>query len=152
MEDKYKEQPKIAVNGTEHTVRTTENKFLHREILSTTLKFQRPPTKDVSPNKHTMRGKSKKCVSALEEAQKIEEGTISAAEPRVRKVKSDKEDSDFECYSKSDGKPLHGDIDKEATEAVPALTLLPNRPEGEEININVEIMGGNGNISVRRSD
>ena len=82
----------------------------------------------------------------------MEEGTISASEPKVRKVESDKEDSDFECYNKSDGKPVHVDIDKEATEAEPALTLLPNRPQDEELNNNVEIMGGNGNISVRRSN
>ena len=28
----------------------------------------------------------------------------------------DEEDSDFECYDKSDGKPVHADIDKEVTE------------------------------------
>ena len=37
------------------------------------------------------------------------------------KIESDKNDSDFECYNKSDGKPLHVDIDKEGTEGGPAL-------------------------------
>ena len=78
-----------------------------------------------------------------------EEGTISASKPKVRKVESDDYDSDFECYNKSDGKPVHADINKAVTEGGPALVLLPNKSE-EEIKNNGETMGGNGNFSVRR--
>ena len=91
-------------------------------------------------------------MSASEKAKKTEEeGTISASKPKVRKVKSDEYDSDFECYSKSDGKSVHVDIDKEVTKGGPALALLSNKSE-EEINNTGETMGGNSNISVRRSN
>ena len=41
MDSKYEQQPKIAIDGTEHTVLTTENENLHRRLLSTPLNFQR---------------------------------------------------------------------------------------------------------------
>ena len=56
MEDKYKEQVKISTDGTKHTVRTADHKTLHRKVLSTPIKFQRPPEKDMSPTKHQLRG------------------------------------------------------------------------------------------------
>ena len=68
-----KKQPKIAVDCTEHMVRTTDNKILHRKLISTPPKFQRLPKKDVSPNKPTLSGLSGKDVSASEKAQKVEE-------------------------------------------------------------------------------
>ena len=43
MERKEKEQPKIAIDGTEHTVRSTDNKVLHRKLISTLYNFQRSP-------------------------------------------------------------------------------------------------------------
>ena len=53
---KYKQQPEIAVDGTEHTlVRTTDNKFLYRKLTSTLLNFQRSPKKDPSPEQHILR-------------------------------------------------------------------------------------------------
>ena len=39
LEENYKEQPEIAIDGTEHTVRTTDNKTLRRKLLSTPLEF-----------------------------------------------------------------------------------------------------------------
>ena len=69
-----------------------------------------------------------------------------------REVESVEEDSDFECYNKDDGKPLHVDVDKEVIEGGPTLALLPNRSEGDKINNIGETMGGNGNNSVRRSN
>ena len=74
------------------------------------------------------------------------------SKPKVRKVESDEDDSDFECYNKSDGKPVHVDIDKVVTEGGPALALLPNKSEEDERNMNVETIGGNGIISVCRSN
>ena len=67
-------------------------------------------------------------------------------------VECDEDKSDFECYNRSDGKPVHVDIDKEVPEEWPALALLPNKSEEEEINNNGETIGGDGSISVRRSN
>ena len=53
---------------------------------------------------------------------------------------------------KSNGKPVHSDIDKQVTKGEPALALLPNKSEEEEINNNGETKGGNGNTSVRSSN
>ena len=96
-----------------------------------------------------MRASSEKYESDSEKAQKLEEVTISASKPNVWKVESDEDDSNFECYNKFGGKPVHVDIDKEVTEGEPALALLPNKSEKEEMNNNSETMGGNGDISVR---
>ena len=52
----YNEQTKNAVDGTEHTLRTADNKILHRKILSTPTESQRSPKKDLSPIKHKLRG------------------------------------------------------------------------------------------------
>ena len=90
-------------------------------------------------------------MSALEKAQKVEEGTISASKLKVRMVESDEDDSDLECYNKSDGRLVHVDIDKEVTEREPALALVPNKSE-EENNNNGETIGGNYNFIVRRSN
>ena len=60
----------------------------------------------------------------------MEEGTISEYKPKVRKMESDEDDSDFECYDRSEGKPVHVDIVREITEGnKPTLALLPNRSE-----------------------
>ena len=59
-----------------------------------------------------------------------EEGIFSESKPRIREVEWDGEDSDFDFYDKSEGKPLHVDIDKETTEGNKStLTVLPNRSE-----------------------
>ena len=55
LEGKYKEKQKIAIDGTEHTVRTTDQKNLRRKLLSTPLEIQKSPEKNVSPKKHTER-------------------------------------------------------------------------------------------------
>ena len=118
LEGKSNEQPKIAIDGTEQTVRTTDNKILHRKLISRPLKFQKSPKKDISPKKHTLRRPGREYMSASENAKKAkEEGTISTAKPKVRKVESDEDKSGFEGYNKSDDNPVHVDIDKEVTEA-----------------------------------
>ena len=77
-----------------------------------------------------MRGPRGKNVSSSEEAQRTEEeGTISASKPKARNVESDEDNSDFESYKKSDGKPVYVEIDKEVTEGGTALALLPNKSE-----------------------
>ena len=43
----------------------------------------------------------------------MEKGIISESKPKVQKVELDEEDSDFECHHKSEGKPVHVDIDDE---------------------------------------
>ena len=49
LQGKYKEQQKIAADGSRHTVRTTDNKNLHRKLLSTPLRFQRSTRNVFSP-------------------------------------------------------------------------------------------------------
>ena len=61
------------------------------------------------------------------------------SESKVPQLESDGEDSDFEHY-KSNGKPVHVDVDKEITERNPTLAVLPNRLE--EIDNNVETRVG----------
>ena len=68
LEGKYKEQPKIAIDGTEDTVRTTDNEVLHRKLMSTSLNFQRSQKKDVSLKKQTLRGPGGKYAIASEKA------------------------------------------------------------------------------------
>ena len=57
---------------------------------------------------------------------------IFASKPKIRKVKSNEDDSDFECYNKSERKLVHVDIDKEITQGGPALALQRNKLEEEE--------------------
>ena len=102
LEGKYEEQLKIAIDDTEHMFRTTGDKILHRDSKSTAINFQRSTKKDVSPKKHTLRGPGKKYTSGSEKTKKAEEeGTICPSKPEIRKVESEKDDSDFECYNKS---------------------------------------------------
>ena len=83
----------------------------------------------------------------------MEKGIISESRPKVRKVDSDEEDSDFENYDRSEGKPVHVDIDKEITEGnKPTLALLPKRSENDEINNNGETRDRDGNNNLRRSN
>ena len=61
-------------------------------------------------------------------------------------------DSHLECCTKSDGKLLHVDINREVTEGEPTLSLLPQRSEEDEVNDNGETRGGNVNVGVRSSN
>ena len=131
LEGQYKEEPKIAVEGTEHTVGAADNETLHRKLISKPVDFQRSPKKDRSPNKHKLRGPVEKNVSVSEKAQLMEEGIISESNSKVRKVESSEKQNDFECYDKSDGKTVHVNIDKELAVHKPTLVLLPNRSEEE---------------------
>ena len=69
MRGKYIEQQKTAFDGSENTLRTTDKKNLHGKLISTPLKFQRSPKKDIAPNKHQLRRPSGKYVSASEKTQ-----------------------------------------------------------------------------------
>ena len=83
----------------------------------------------------------------------MEEGIISESRPKVRKAASDEENSDFKCYDRSEGKPVHVDVDKEMAESnKPTLALLPNRSEEDEFNNNGETRERDGNINLRRSN
>ena len=106
---KYKQQPQNAIDGIEHSVRTAETKKCRK--LSTPLNFQRSPKKDITLNRHEIEGPR-----VGKKTRKMEEEIIFESKPKVWKVEMDEEDSDFECYDKSDGKPVHADIDKEVTE------------------------------------
>ena len=82
----------------------------------------------MSPNKHKLRGPCVKNVSASERTRLMEEGIFFEFKPKVRTVDSVEEDSDFECFYRSEGKPVHVDIDKEITERnEPTLALPSNR-------------------------
>ena len=151
LERKYEEQPRIAVDGTEHTVRSADKKILHRKLVSTPIASQRSPKKDLFPNMHKLRGLGVKYVSASERTRLMEEGIISESKPKVRKVNSDEEDNDFECYDTSEGRPLHVDFDKDILEGnKPTLVLLPNRSEEDEINNNGKRSVRDGKINLRR--
>ena len=83
----------------------------------------------------------------------MEEGIFSESRPKVRKVASDDDDSDFECYDRSKGKPVHVDVDKEMAESKkPTLALLPNRSEEDKINNNGETQDRDGNTNLRGSN
>ena len=88
---------------------------LDRKIILTPIELHRSPKSDTSPNKHELRGLGGKYFSTSEKAQMVEEGIISESKPKVRNLESDEEDSDFDCYDKFEGNPVHVDIDKEAT-------------------------------------
>ena len=64
---------------------------------------------------------------------------------------SDEEDSYFECYDRSEGKPVQVGINKEITGGNKlTLALLPNRSEEAEMNKNGETRDRNGNNKLRR--
>ena len=124
--------PKIAMNGTEHTVGTSDNKILHRKLISTPFKIQKLPKREKSRNKHKLRRLGGKYASASEIETQKEEGIILESQPKVYKVELEDEDSDFECYSKSDGKIVHVYADKGINggdEKNPTLVSLPNKLE-----------------------
>ena len=56
LEGKYKEQLRIAADGTKHTVRTADHKIFYRNLISSPIELKRSPNKDVSPNKQNLRG------------------------------------------------------------------------------------------------
>ena len=59
-------------------------------------------------------------------------GTILKSKPKVQKVGLQFESSDFECYDKSDGKPVHANADRKITGKSgedSTLSLLPPRSE-----------------------
>ena len=64
----------------------------------------------------------------------MEEAIIFELKWRSQKVESDEQDSDFECYDKSNGKPVHVDVHKEIAGRGPTFALLPNRLWEEERN------------------
>ena len=91
-------------------------------------------------------------MSASERTRLMEEVIISESRPKVRKVASDDEDSDFECYDRSESKPVHADADKMAESNKPTLAVLLNRSEEDEINNNSETQDRDGNSNLRRSN
>ena len=70
----------------------------------------------------------------------------------VRTVASDDNDSDFECYDRSEGKSVYVYIDNETAEInKPTLALLPNRSEEDKSNNNGETQDRDGDTNLRRS-
>ena len=83
----------------------------------------------------------------------MEGGIISKFKLNVRKVDSDEEDSNFECYDRSEKKPVHADFDKELTEGnKPTLAMLPKKSEEDEIINSGETRDRDGNMNLRRSN
>ena len=54
--------------------------------------------------------------SSSEKARKQDQGIISESQPRVQKRESEIDNSDFRYYYKSQGKPVHVDVDGEIAE------------------------------------
>ena len=89
---------------------------------------------------------------ASERTRLTEEAILFESRPKVRKVVLD-DVSDFECYNRSERKPVHVDFDKEMAESYkPTLALLPNRSEEDEINHNGETQDKEGNTKLRSSN
>ena len=72
LEGKYKEQPKMAIDGMKHTVRTTDNSILHRKLLSAPIKLQKSPKKDVPPKKIQLREPGGKICERLRKSTETE--------------------------------------------------------------------------------
>ena len=70
LNEKNEAQPKNAIDGTHDIVRTAEKRFLLRKLLTTPVKFQESPRKDMSPNKRQLKGPGSKYASASEKARK----------------------------------------------------------------------------------
>ena len=81
----------------------------------------------MSPIKHKLKEPGRKHVSASETARLKEEAIFYKSKSNVRKLESDEEESDFECYDKSDGKPVYVGDDKEIAINKPTLALIQNR-------------------------
>ena len=153
MEGKYDEQPRIAVDGIELMVCTANKKIFHRKFILGPIESQRSPKNDFFPIKHNLRGPAERYVSASGRTRIMEQGIISESRPKVRKVAWENEDSDFECYERDEGKPVHVDVYKEMDESnKPTSALLPNKSEEDEINNNGETRDRVGNINLRRSN
>ena len=147
LEGKYKEQPKIAIDGTEHMVRTTDTRILHLKLISALFSFQKSQKKVTSPNKQSLRGPGGKYVSASEKTQKLEESINFESESKVWKAESEEKDSDFECLIRPTVSRCRQTFTEKLLEVAkkePTLELLPNRSEEEEINNNGETVVGNG--------
>ena len=148
LKGKCKEQPRIAADGTEHA----DDKTLHRKLISKPVEFQRSPKKYKSPKKPKIRGPGVKYVSASERARLVEEGILSGSKSKVRKIELDEKGSDFECCDKSNGTPVHVNIDKELAVDKPTLVLLPNRSEEDKFNNSSVTEDWDGNVRLRRSN
>ena len=87
----------------------------------------------MSSNKHPLRGPDGKYVSVSEKLRKLEENIYSESKLKVPKVESNEKISDFECYDKPEGKPVHVDVDENTrfSQRDPTLAILPNRSEEE---------------------
>ena len=81
----------------------------------------------------------------------MEERIIPESKPKIQKVELDKGNSDFECYDKSGGKPVHVVIDKETTKGNKStLAVLPNRLK--EIKITLTAKHGIGIVILTYAD
>ena len=84
----------------------------------------------MSPNKHQTKKPGGKQVSASETAWQVEAGTISESKLKARKIDRDLEEGNFFSCDKSDGKPVHVDIQKTVAEGNnTTLELLPKTLE-----------------------
>ena len=91
-------------------------------------------------------------MNASARVQKAQDGRIFASKPKTRKVKSNEDGRDFECYENSNQQPVQVEIDHEFTEGGPRLALLPNKSRKGVKNYNGETMGGNANKNLCRSN
>ena len=81
----------------------------------------------MSPSKHKLSRPGEKDNSSSERARLMEEGIISKSTPKVQKLGLDNEDSIFDCYDKSEEKPVHANIDKLTSEGRESkLAILRN--------------------------
>ena len=98
------ERPKTAIDRTEQLVRAADKRILHRKSIQTPVKFQKSSKKNLSLNKHQLKGPGLMFVGASEKAQKLQECFTSESKLKIGKVESDDKDCDSECCDNYDGK------------------------------------------------
>ena len=84
------------IDSPRHTVYTTEGKIRLRKMLSTPGIFRKTRKKEVSLIKHRFRRAGGNVVSPSEKPKNKEEGILAESKPKVRKIDSKDEGSEFE--------------------------------------------------------
>ena len=132
MDSKFSNKPQIAISGTDHTITTDKNKIIHRKLISNPLPFQvnTPiPTKRIATRSSVdqqpccsktidQQTNRRKEAPGTEETKKTtavrnEKGQFTSPKKRPDAIDlnlsivSDDEEDEFDCYNKSDGKPVH---------------------------------------------
>ena len=114
--------------------------------MSTSVNFRNSPKGDLSESNCWPNGPGGKDVSVCQVERKNEDGLLANSRPKVGKIESKDEDSDFDCNIESDGKPAYADVDKEfrrTDEKLSCSWFSPNKSNADDLYNNGEIGVGN---------